>query len=91
MNEWEQITITLPKEIVNKMDELAKNLEVERSRIVVSALESYIMQKKSSENRKKMIKGYIEMGTINLELANDALNADNEVNQYYEEILAECE
>ena len=42
MNEWEQITITLPKEIVNKMDELAKNLEVERSRIVVSALESYI-------------------------------------------------
>ena len=48
-------------------------------------------EENSKKNISKMIKGYKKMARINVELAEDALSADNEAFKNYEFIIAECE
>ena len=47
---------------------------------------------KDTQKQKKMLKnGYKEMAQINLELAEECIDADNDCFEQYEQKLTECE
>ncbi len=48
----------------------------------------YIEERKKREIREKLQKGYQEMAAINLEIANEAIDAENEANQLAEELVS---
>ena len=54
-------------------------------------MQLYIAERQKKELREKMKKGYLEMGQINLDLANSGLSADCGMIIAYEQNLAECE
>ena len=83
--------ISLPNSLLKEVDGIVKKENGNRSQFIREAMQLYIAERQKNELREKMKQGYIEMGQINLELANSAFVADHGAMLAYEENLAECE
>ena len=73
----EKITFTLPDSIMSEVDYIVQMENSNRVDFAKSAFQFYITQKKKIDLKESMIKGYKEMGQINLSLAE--LGMTNEV------------
>lgn len=91
MSNLKRVMISLPNSLLEEVDYLVKQENGNRSQFIREAMRLYIKEKRRRELRERMKKGYIDMGTINLELANQGLAAENGVLNSYEDNLAECE
>ena len=84
MKDSDKITISVPEDIINE----AKELNINIADVALSALKRQVKLVKETENLKQ---GYIEMGEINLGLAELSLEAENEALLNAEHYLTECE
>ena len=73
----EKITFTLPNYLISEVDHIVKMENSNRADFAKAAFQFYITQKKKIDFKESMIKGYKEMGQINLSLAE--LGMTNEV------------
>lgn len=73
----EKIMFTLPDSLVSEVDNIVKMENSNREDFAKAAFQFYITQKKKIDFKESMIKGYKEMGQINLSLAE--LGMTNEV------------
>ena len=73
----EKITFTLPDSIMSEVDYIDQMENSNRVDFTKAAFQFYITQKKKIDLKESMIKGYKEMGQINLSLAE--LGMTNEV------------
>ena len=78
----EKITFTLPNSLMSEVDHIVKMENSNRADFAKAAFQFYITQKKKIDLKESMIKGYKEMGQINLSLAelgmtDDASSIDN--------------
>ena len=65
----EKITFTLPNYLISEVDHIVKMENSNRADFAKAAFQFYITQKKKIDFKEAMIKGYKEMGQINLSLA----------------------
>ena len=84
MMDNKEVTLTLPASLLKEAEELEINLE----EVLISSLNRQIILKRETE---KLKQGYIEMGEINLGLAELSLEAENEALAEAEQYLTECE
>ncbi len=91
MTQSKKIEVTVPASLLDDVDSLAKLDGVSRSDVVSRAMREYITGRKNKNLRKQLKKGYEEMAAINIEWAENCLEADNECQLNYEEKLSECE
>jgi CopG family transcriptional regulator/antitoxin EndoAI len=89
--ELKRIAICLPDSLLKEFDDVVCNENVNRSELIRKAMRLYIKETKKMEFIDRMKKGYIEMGQINVTLAEIGLTADYETIINYESRLAECE
>lgn len=89
--EYKKILIALPVETLEGVDELSSAENMSRSEFIRRALGDCVQQQRQKKMRERLINGYIEMGDINLSLAELCFAADNDTQMYYEEKLSECE
>lgn len=61
------------------------------SEILKTALKRCTSERKKVEIKEQMKKGYIEMGDINLEIAEKSLLSDESAYEIYEDFLSESE
>ena len=87
----QQISVTLPDFLVEETDSIASSLNRSRSEIIALAVKSYISECKKIELKEQMKKGYLEMGGINLSLAESSLLSDESAYKIYEDFLSESE
>ncbi len=73
----EKIIFTLPDSLISEVDHIVQMENSNREDFAKAAFQFYITQKKRVEVKELMIKGYKEMGQINLSLAE--LGMTNEV------------
>ncbi len=73
----EKIVFTLPDSLVSEVDHIVEMENSNREDFAKAAFQFYITQKKKIDIKESMIKGYKEMGQINLSLAE--LGMTNEV------------
>ena len=85
-----RIMISLPESLLKEVDGLASLEKRNRSEFIREAMKLYIHERKKRVMREQMKKGYQEMAQINLSLAKENYEAEEEVQQYYEKKLAEC-
>ena len=83
--------ISLPNNLLQEVDVFVKKSSGNRSEFIREAMKLYLQEKRRQEIREQMRTGYLEMSDINLELADEGINCDTTVFNYYEEKLAECE
>jgi len=86
-----KISVTLPDFLVEETDRIASSLNRSRSELIALAVSSYIRESKRIESKEQMKKGYLEMGRINLSLAEESLLSDESACEIYEEFLSESE
>ena len=84
MNNGEKLTISVPEEISKR----AKSLGINVAEVALASIERQIKLKEEAE---KLKQGYIEMGEINLGLAELSLEAENDALLKTEQYLTECE
>lgn len=85
------ISVTLPDFLVEETDRIASSLNRSRSEFIALAVNHYIAEARKIELKEQMKKGYLEMGKINLSLAEDSLLSDESACKIYEDFLSESE
>jgi len=83
-----RIMITLPDSLLQEVDGVAKRENRNRSEFIREAMRCYIEEKRRLELRERLKEGYRKMASLNLELATEAVAAENEALALYEEVLA---
>ncbi|MGL5330885.1 MAG: antitoxin [Peptostreptococcaceae bacterium] len=73
----EKIVFTLPDSLISEVDHIVQMENSNREDFAKAAFQFYITQKKKIDLKEYMIKGYKEMGQINLSLAE--LGMTNEI------------
>lgn len=86
-----RISVTLPDLLVEETDKIASSRNRSRSEIIALAVKNYVSEMKKIELKEQMKKGYLEMGEINLNLAEDSLLSDESACEIYEMFLSESE
>ncbi|MDR1159918.1 MAG: CopG family transcriptional regulator [Syntrophomonadaceae bacterium] len=75
------INISIPEDLLNELDCIAASKQNTRNELVGEALDFYIREHKRQLFIEQMKKGYAEMADINLEIADDFLEVENEANE----------
>ncbi|MBQ3379772.1 MAG: hypothetical protein IJG50_07930 [Clostridia bacterium] len=88
MDEKVRIYLGLSKKTASAAKELAFELGLTTEEVMELLIERSLFEKKLSANEKNMIKGYIYMGTINTQMADEAIAFDNEALSASEEYLS---
>jgi CopG family transcriptional regulator/antitoxin EndoAI len=82
--------ISLPESLLAEVDNLATVERRNRSEFIREAMKLYIAERKRRSMREQMKRGYQEMAPINLALVVENYDAEDEVQRYYVDRLAEC-
>jgi len=73
-----RIMISLPNTLLQEVDGIANQENINRSQLIREAMRFYINELKKRQIRQRLQLGYVEMSKINLSLANEAVEAENE-------------
>lgn len=90
MSGIKRIMISIPEQLLEEVDGFVSLENRNRSEFIREAMKLYLAEKKRRRMRDQMKKGYQEMAQINLKLAAEHYEIENEVQDYLEEKLAEC-
>jgi CopG family transcriptional regulator/antitoxin EndoAI len=82
-----KISVTLPDLLVTELDTLASSFNRSRSEFIALALKRYINETRKTELKEQLKKGYLEMGDLNLSIAEESLLSDEHAYEIYEEFL----
>jgi CopG family transcriptional regulator/antitoxin EndoAI len=87
----EKIVFTLPDSLISEVDHIVQLENSNREDFAKEAFQFYITQKKKSDLKESMIKGYKEMGQINLTLAELGMTNEVSFNDDLEGTIAQGE
>ena len=91
MSNCKKILLTLPEDLLSEIDSLLTDPHMSRSEFIRKGLRFYVAEQKKIKIRELLKKGYREIGSVNLRIAEDCLSADNLQLETYLEMLSECE
>lgn len=80
--------ISLPNTLLQEVDGLVSKQNMNRSHLIREAMCMYISEMRKRQIREKLQEGYLAMSKINLSLANEAVQAENEAVQTIESMVS---
>jgi len=83
-----RIMISLPQNLLSEVDGVVELEKRTRSEFIREAMKLYLQERKKRQIRERMQEGYMEMARLNLTLANEAINAENEADRLAEEMVS---
>lgn len=86
-----KILVSLPEELLEKVDSSAGRVRLNRSEFIRQALSQFLIEKHRMEIRERMKRGYEEMAGINSEWAELGLRHESDDLLAYEAMLSESE
>lgn len=78
--ETKRIMISLPNHLLEEVDGIVATEKRTRSDFIREAMRLYLEEREKQDIRNRMQKGYMEMAKLNLRLANEAFEVENEAN-----------
>lgn len=88
MPKTKRVMISVPNTLLQEVDGIVSTEKRNRSEFIREAMRLYIRERKKNEIRQRMQEGYKEMAKINLDLANEAIEAENEANKIAEDLVS---
>ncbi|MBT9166810.1 MAG: Antitoxin EndoAI [Syntrophomonadaceae bacterium] len=80
MAETKRIMISLPHNLLEEVDGIVADEKRTRSDFIRDAMRLYLAEREKQQIRERMQRGYLEMAKLNLRLANEAFEVENEAN-----------
>ncbi len=87
MARTKRIMISLPQTLLKEVDGVVEMERRTRSEFIREAMKLYLQERRKKQIRERMQEGYMEMAKLNLTLANEAINAENEADRLAEEMV----
>lgn len=87
MARTKRIMISLPQALLKEVDGVVEMEKRTRSEFIREAMKLYLQERRKKQIRERMQEGYMEMARLNLTLANEAINAENEADRLAEEMV----
>ncbi|PKR77011.1 antitoxin [Halalkalibacillus sediminis] len=86
----EEIMVKLPVSLLNECDHLVEveSEESDRNTVILQALHSYVKSEKARKIKESMRRGYVEMKNINLDIASEAFQAEEEAEITLERLVS---
>lgn len=78
MSDTKRIMISLPHQLLREVDGMAEEERSNRSELIRRAMKLYLQEHKKRRIRETMQRGYMEMAKINLNMASEAFEAEEE-------------
>ncbi len=78
--ETKRIMISLPHNLLEVVDGIVADEKRTRSDFIREAMRLYLEEREKQQIRDRMQRGYLEMAKLNLRLANEAFEVENEAN-----------
>lgn len=78
MVQAKKVSISIPVSLLKEVDYLARSEETSRSQFIRDAVREYIEGRKRSYLRDSLRTGYEKMGSLNLNIAESCISAENE-------------
>lgn len=91
MAEFKRVMVHVPVSLIEEIDEIAGQTKQSRSQLIRQAMRMMVAKYKREAMIASMKRGYLEMGQINLALAEEGLYADAENVEVSELLAAERE
>lgn len=91
MSDLKKILVSLPDSLLNEVDRIVELEQKNRSQFIREAMRLYLREREKIELREKLKNGYLAMGKINLELAEEGIVDQNSIEKSYENVLAHKE
>lgn len=88
MANTKRIMISLPQNLLKEVDGVVEVEKRSRSEFIREAMKLYLQERKKKQIRESMQEGYMEMASLNLTLANEAINVENEADRLAEEMVS---
>jgi len=80
--------VCLPESIIEEVDDIVSMEKKDRSDFIKEAIYTVLMERRKAGIREQMRQGYVEMAQINLSLARDLCQAEEEATLCYERKMA---
>ncbi len=80
--------ISLPQHLLSEVDGVVELEKRTRSEFIREAMKLYLQERKKRQIRERMQEGYMEMARLNLALANEAIDAENEADKIAHEMVS---
>lgn len=84
----QEIVIKLPQHLLNELDHVIQLEDGSRSEFIHEATKLYLRERKKRQIRESMRQGYMEMAKINLNLASEAFQAEEEAETTCERLVS---
>lgn len=84
----QEILVRLPQSLVSELDGLVKQENGNRNDFIYQATKMYLRERKKRHIRESMRRGYMEMAKINLNIASEAFQAEEEADHTLERLVS---
>ncbi|ENH96391.1 antitoxin endoAI [Gracilibacillus halophilus YIM-C55.5] len=84
----QEVAVRLPKNLLNEVDGLMRSEDSNLSDFICQATRTYLQEKKKHHIQEAMQKGYMEMANINLNIASEAFQAEEEAENTLERLVS---
>lgn len=91
MAESKRIMISLPESLLAEVDGIVTVEKRNRSEFIREALNSILHERRKKGIHEQMRRGYQEMAQLNLSIARELFSTEQEVLEYYEVTMVECQ
>jgi len=91
LSHFKKVLITISDDLLQEIDCIAEKEQKNRSLVIREVMTEYVRGRKSKSLAERLAAGYREMAEINLNMAQECFNADEDTLRHYEEKLTECE
>ncbi len=86
-----KVSLSISDSLLCELEMQAKLENKSRSEFIALAVKKYLREKSRVIQKENMVRGYREMGSINLIIAEESLLSDESALNIYEEFLSESE
>ncbi|MGM8216635.1 antitoxin [Bacillaceae bacterium W0354] len=84
-----EIVIRLPISLLDECDDLVENQkDMNRNTLIIQAISQYVQEEKKRKIKETMRRGYVEMRNINLGIASEAFQAEEEAETTLERLVS---
>ncbi|WP_027964885.1 hypothetical protein [Halalkalibacillus halophilus] len=86
----EKVVLELPISLLKECDELVESdgNAADRNQLIMQAVNNYVKEEKKRKIQEKMRRGYVEMKNINLDIASEAFQAEEEADTTLERLVS---
>lgn len=88
MSEKKRIVLSIPMQLLEQVDGIAQEEQLRRSDVIREAMRLYVTERRKNDIRAALQQGYMEMARINLRIADEAFQVEQEAGGTVERLVS---